>query len=86
MIALKISQWRKGDIAGPYMKYPKIHRCRSTRVAALTAHKTNTRKEISESFNIPLPTLDGWKREAKASGTMVMARPAFRKIRSDAGR
>ena len=71
------------------MNYPKIHRSRSTRVAALTAVKTNSRKEVSESFNVPIPTLDRWKREAQDAGTMGdglgLARPAPRKIRSDAG-
>ena len=71
------------------MNYLKIHRSRSTRVAALTALKTNSRKEVSESFNVPIPTLDRWKREAQDAGTMGdglgLARPAPRKIRSDAG-
>ena len=52
--------------------------------------KVSSFKEVSDYFDIPIPTLKLWKKAAKAAGTMGdgpgLARPSPRKVRSDAGK
>ena len=72
------------------MDSPKLFRSRSTKIGALTAVKHSTFKEVAESFDIPIQTLKRWKKAAVDAGTMGdgpgLARPAPRKIHSDAGK
>ena len=69
------------------MNYPKIHRSRSTRVAALTALKINSTLKVS-TFLSPL-WIDGREKLRMLEPWVMdldwLDLPAPRKIRSDAG-